>query len=56
MTAATQPTVRPAGLKAPVIRIGVVQWMRRNLFNGVFNSLLTVVVLLLLYKIVPPFV
>lgn len=56
MTAAPQPTVRPAGLKAPVIRIGAVQWMRKNLFNGVFNSLLTVVTLLLLYKIVPPFV
>ncbi|MHB8772175.1 MAG: amino acid ABC transporter permease [Syntrophales bacterium] len=56
MTAAPQPTVRPAGVKAPVIRIGAVQWMRRNLFNGVFNSLLTVATLLLLYKIVPPFV
>jgi general L-amino acid transport system permease protein len=44
------------GLKAPVIRIGAAQWMKENLFNGVFNSILTIVTLLLLYKVVPPFV
>lgn len=30
--------------------------MKSNLFNGVFNSLLTVVILYFLYKIIPPFV
>ena len=56
MNESPQPSVRPAGLKAPVIRIGAVQWVKRNLFNGVFNSLLTVVTLLFLYWTVPPFV
>ncbi|MDZ4163900.1 MAG: amino acid ABC transporter permease [Smithellaceae bacterium] len=44
------------GLKAPIIRIGVWQWMKSNLFNGVFNSILTVVIFFFLYKIIPPFV
>ncbi|MDI6725453.1 MAG: amino acid ABC transporter permease [Smithellaceae bacterium] len=30
--------------------------MKSNLFNGVFNSILTVVILFFLYKIIPPFV
>jgi general L-amino acid transport system permease protein len=48
--------VQPEGLTAPIIRIGAVQWMKSNLFNGVFNSILTVVILFFLYKIIPPFV
>ncbi|MBU2623099.1 MAG: amino acid ABC transporter permease [Proteobacteria bacterium] len=44
------------GLKAPIIRIGIIQWIRVNLFNGVLNSILTIVMLFLLYKIVPPFI
>ena len=48
--------IQKEGLKAPVIRIGALQWIRSNLFNGVFNSILTIVVLFLLYKIVPPFI
>lgn len=44
------------GLKAPVIRIRVVQWVKANLFNGVFNSVLTVVTLYFFYKVIPPFV
>jgi general L-amino acid transport system permease protein len=47
---------RPEGLKAPIIKIGVVRWIRTNLFNGVFNSILSLVTLLFLYKIIPPFV
>jgi general L-amino acid transport system permease protein len=49
-------SVQTEGMKAPIIRIGVVQWMKANLFNGVVNSILTIVTLLLLYKILPPFV
>jgi general L-amino acid transport system permease protein len=49
-------SIRPEGLKAPVIRIGAVQWMKENLFNGVFNSILTIMTLFFLYKVVPPFV
>jgi general L-amino acid transport system permease protein len=49
-------SIRPEGLKAPIIRIGAVQWMKENLFNGVFNSILTIMTLFFLYKVVPPFV
>ncbi|MBW6485653.1 MAG: amino acid ABC transporter permease [Syntrophobacterales bacterium] len=31
-------------------------WLRENLFNGVFNSIVTVVLLFALYKIIPPFI
>ncbi|HTO81671.1 MAG TPA: amino acid ABC transporter permease [Methylomirabilota bacterium] len=33
----------------------VVDWLRRNLFSSVTNTLLTLLVLLLLYLVVPPF-
>ena len=42
-------------LKPPVIQIGVLGWIKKNLFNGVFNSLLTLVTVYILWKIVPPF-
>ena len=48
--------IQTEGLKAPVISIGVLQWIKSNLFNGVFNSILTIVTLFFLYKIIPPFV
>jgi len=41
-------------LKPPVTSIGVIGWVRNNLFNGVLNSILTLVTLLLLWKVVPP--
>ncbi len=56
MTEPREQNVRPEGMKAPVIKIGALRWIKTNLFNGVFNSLLTIVTLLLLLKIVPPFV
>jgi general L-amino acid transport system permease protein len=40
----------------PLIRIGMFKWMRLNLFNGIFNSILTVITLFFLFKIIPPFV
>jgi general L-amino acid transport system permease protein len=43
-------------IRPPVIRIGVVRWVRENLFNSWFNSILTLVTLYALWKIVPPFV
>jgi len=55
MTESQQP-VRPEGSKAPIVKIGMVRWIKRNLFNGVFNSILTLMTLLFLYQIVPPFV
>ena len=41
-------------LKPPVTSVGVIGWARNNLFKGWFNSVLTIVTLLLLWKIVPP--
>ena len=41
---------------APIVRIGVWQWLKSNLFNSAFNSLVTILVCLFLYKIIPPFV
>ena len=43
-------------IKPPVTSVGVIGWIRGNLFNGVFNSILTVVILYLLWKIIPPFI
>jgi general L-amino acid transport system permease protein len=41
-------------IKPPVTRIGFIGWIRANLFSGWFNSLLTLVIVYLLYKIIPP--
>jgi general L-amino acid transport system permease protein len=41
-------------LRPPVTSIGVIGWVRNNLFNGVFNSILTIVTLFFLWKVVPP--
>ena len=56
MTKSVKNNIQTEGLKAPIIHIGVVKWIKSNLFNGVFNSVLTIVTLFFLYKIIPPFV
>jgi general L-amino acid transport system permease protein len=38
----------------PLQAAGVIGWLRGNLFNGWLNSLLTILILLLLVKVVPP--
>ena len=43
-------------LKPPVTGIGVLGWVKANLFNGWLNSLLTLAALYLLWVAVPPFV
>ena len=43
-------------LKPPVTEIGVLGWLRSNLFNNWYNSLLTVLVMLVLWKLVPSIV
>ncbi len=48
--------VQTGGMLPPLIRIGIFKWMRLNLFNGLFNSILTVIVFFFLLKIIPPFV
>jgi general L-amino acid transport system permease protein len=39
----------------PALEIGVIGWLKANLFDGWFNSMLTLVVLYILYLAVPPF-
>jgi len=41
-------------LKPPVTHVGVIGWVSANLFNGVFNSVLTIVTLFFLWITVPP--
>ncbi len=41
-------------IKPPVASVGVIGWVRANLFNGWLNSTLTVVTVFFLWKIVPP--
>jgi general L-amino acid transport system permease protein len=41
-------------LKPPVTSVGVIGWVRNNLFNGWFNSILTIVTLFIVWKTVPP--
>ena len=43
-------------LKPPVTSVGVIGWIRANLFNGWFNSLLTIVTLYFLWLVIPPLV
>jgi general L-amino acid transport system permease protein len=43
-------------VKPPVASVGVLGWMRANLFNSWFNSLLTIVVLFVLWHSLIPFV
>lgn len=49
-------SIQAEQLKPPITRIGVIGWLRANLFNSVFNSFLTIVTLYFLWKIVPAFV
>jgi general L-amino acid transport system permease protein len=43
-------------VKPPATSVGVLGWAKRNLFNGWFNSILTVIIVALLVKTVPPLV
>jgi general L-amino acid transport system permease protein len=42
-------------LKPPVTEVGVIGWLHANLFNSWFNSILTIVMLVVLWQLVPPF-
>ncbi len=58
MTDTTQtyePGTHP-DLPAPMLTSGPLYWMKKNLFSGWFNTLLTIAGLLLLWQIVPPLV
>ncbi len=41
-------------MKAPITSIGPIGWVRNNLFNGILNSILTLVILFFLWKVIPP--
>ena len=43
-------------VKPPVTSVGVIGWARANLFNNIFNSILTLVVLYILWQVIPPFI
>lgn len=49
-------TIDAQEIKPPVTSVGVIGWIRANLFNSVFNSLLTIVTIFFLWKTVPPLV
>jgi general L-amino acid transport system permease protein len=51
-SAATRDTV-PAR-RAPLTQVGVLGWLRQNLFSNAFNTILTILTLLLLARILPP--
>lgn len=52
--AAIRPEIKE--MRPPVDQIGVIGWIRANLFSGWANSLLTLLVLWFLWKMVPPLV
>jgi general L-amino acid transport system permease protein len=43
-------------LKPPVTSVGIIGWLRSNLFKGWFNSLLTIITIYCLWVIVPPLI
>ena len=43
-------------IKPPVTQVGVIGWIRTNLFKGWFNSLLTIITIYFLWMIVPPLI
>jgi general L-amino acid transport system permease protein len=49
-------TDAPRIMKPPVTEVGIIGWMKANLFNGWFNSILTLLVLYLLWLSVPPLI
>jgi general L-amino acid transport system permease protein len=44
----------PAQQRPPIVSSGVIGWLRANLFNSVFNTLLTILAVYLLAMTVPP--
>ena len=43
-------------IKPPLTNIGVIGWIRHNLFNGYLNSLATILIFILFVQLVPQFV
>jgi general L-amino acid transport system permease protein len=51
-----EQAVQTEELRPPITSVGPIGWVKNNLFNGVFNSILTIVTLLFLWRVVPPFI
>ena len=51
-----EQAVQTEELRPPITSVGPIGWVKNNLFNGVFNSILTIVTLFFLWKVVPPFI
>ncbi|HKJ65076.1 MAG TPA: amino acid ABC transporter permease, partial [Desulfopila sp.] len=43
-------------VKPPLTNVGVLGWIKNNLFNGYFNSLATILIVLALWQLVPDFI
>ena len=43
-------------IKPPVTSVGVIGWLRANLFNNILNTILTLVTLYILWQVVPAFI
>ena len=52
----TANNIQTEELKPPVTSVGVIGWIKGNLFNGWFNSVITIVTLYFLWKVVPSFI
>ncbi len=50
-----QSAVSLEEMKPPVASVGIIGWIRANLFNNWINSLITLVTVFILWKILPPF-
>ncbi|MGJ3252146.1 MAG: amino acid ABC transporter permease [Elainellaceae cyanobacterium] len=48
----TTATPDPNFSAPPITQVGPIAWLRKNLFNGVFNSILTIVSALVIYSII----
>ncbi len=49
-------TSKTEEMKPPVTEVGILGWMKHHLFNSVFNSIATIVILIAAIRLVPPFI
>jgi general L-amino acid transport system permease protein len=49
-------TIASNVIKPPATSVGVIGWIRANLFNSVFNTILTILTLFFLWQVIPPLI
>lgn len=49
-------TIKTEEIKPPITNVGVIGWARANLFNGYINSAITLLIIVVLWNVVPPFI